>query len=135
MKGKPRKGLLMPAKGLPFKPSNRARGSRTQANRPRRPKRLLCRATPLGISQDIGSLSAAQVPIFFRRPQSSNLLDIPIRTAYICQTCFLAYSTIFHHVLNSLSLISMEIYINTTVTTFLQQRMNNSFINGKMSSS
>jgi hypothetical protein len=35
----------------------------------------------------------------------------------------LAYSTIFHYILNSLSLFSMEIYIITTVTTFFQQRM------------
>jgi hypothetical protein len=74
----------VPAKGLPFKLSNRARGSRTIAHRPRRPKRLLCRATPFGISQDIGRWSAAQVPIFFRRPQSSNLLPLPCAFSATC---------------------------------------------------
>jgi hypothetical protein len=62
--------------------------------------------------------------------------EIPIRTAKICQIFFLAYSTIIRYILNSLPLISMEIYIITTVTTFLQQRMNYNFIhNGKMKSS
>jgi hypothetical protein len=41
--------------------------------------------------------------------------DIPIRTANICQIFCLAFSTLFHFILNSLSLFSMKIYIITTV--------------------
>jgi hypothetical protein len=52
-------------------------------------------------------------------------MDIPIQTANICQIFFLAYFTKFHYILNYtlIKQTSMEIYVITQVTFFLQQHV------------